>query len=201
MSLSDLEDHPASSFDLLSHFIISLLSAVGTFNQIFFLTRNLLAAFKAHHCVWTMHIHVQSHDQEFGHCVVLSHLFWVVFLFCFFLSLTCMCPSPYSTSFLSPAMSSFSHTDLLQMPSNNSIRKQIETLQVSCLASVACAALPPPFSASCPDGRLVQLMFARLGNCAVAALPLVTMKLSWCVSLEKRTLWCCHEISCSRLLQ
>lgn len=94
--------------------------------------------------------------------------FWLYFCFVF-LSLTCMCPSPNSTSFLSPAMSSFSHTDLLQMPSNNSIRKQIETLQVSCLASVACAALPLPFP--CPDRRLARFTSARLGNWTVAASP------------------------------
>lgn len=50
-------------------------------NQIFFLTRNLLAAFKTHHCVWTVPSHVQSHNQEVGHCAVLSHLFLGIF-FC-----------------------------------------------------------------------------------------------------------------------
>lgn len=71
-------------------------------------------------------------------CNILSRhsalLLFVSVLF-LFLPLTCMCPSQTLHS-LSPVIWSFSHADSLQMPSNNSIRKQIETLQVSYLVSV-----------------------------------------------------------------
>lgn len=104
-----------------------------------------------------------------------------------------MCPSPNSTSFLSPAMSSLSRTDLLQMPSNNSIRKQIETLQVSCLASVACAALPLPFPR--PGWRLARYTLVRRGDWTVAASPRWRWGCTGVFDLQKRSWWCCHKIS------
>lgn len=63
-----------------------------------------------------------------------------------FLLITCMCPSPNPNILCFSCHLCFSHVDSLQMPSNNSIRKQIETLQVSFPVSVCSLVLPhtPP---------------------------------------------------------